>query len=228
MLKTPFHIVTSKPDFIIPEWDWYYRAYSPKWEEITEQKLAEWEQQSVAIDKHNEDAYAAYYKAFETARITLLSFFSTGTKEYKYLTNNTHLPSYNRPVKFEYFLNKYKKYKEDIETAERNKKSEEELKQLKNEAIQWLLDRGKRIGEDFTIENALYIANGIALDEEIERKIADIKNSPLGTIDIDDNFCECETWDGESKRCNCGNRRMNWTSGWDHTFKHPIAIPEPY
>lgn len=44
-----------------------------------------------------------------------------------------------------------------------------------------------------------------------------------------DDFCEgCEGWDGESRRCYCGNRRIYWEAGWGCTFQNMYVFPQVY
>lgn len=58
------------------------------------------------------------------------------------------------------------------------------------------------------------IANNFVVQDKIKAAV------DAGNVYVDDHICECESWDGESHRCNCGNRRMHWESdGID--FEHP-------
>ena len=42
---------------------------------------------------------------------------------------------------------------------------------------------------------------------------------------LDDNAIECEGWDGVSRRCDCGNRRVYWTTyGDDSTGYTAYAV----
>jgi len=51
------------------------------------------------------------------------------------------------------------------------------------------------------------------------------KEYPLGeTISIDDNYCECAKWTVGDRRCECGNRRINYY--WDDTYNY-LEV-EPY
>lgn len=37
-----------------------------------------------------------------------------------------------------------------------------------------------------------------------------------------DEFCEdCKGWDGVSRRCDCGNRRVEWELSDDETYIYP-------
>lgn len=39
--------------------------------------------------------------------------------------------------------------------------------------------------------------------------------------DLENN--DCDGWDGESSRCNCGNRRVYWALSDDKTYIYAIA-----
>lgn len=112
------------------------------------------------------------------------------------------------------------KEKEEKEVA-----AKEEAKRLFNAAVQYLVERKKVPGKDFEVDNAVHVANDVALEEEIER---------LGTtLDFHDfsgsDSCEkCRGWDGKSHRCDCGNRRVSWVAGYYHSFEKPCAIAEAY
>jgi hypothetical protein len=50
--------------------------------------------------------------------------------------------------------------------------------------------------------------------EAIAAKLKDIDENAWGYIDFDGMNCDeennCNGWDGESRRCDCGNRRVYW------------------
>lgn len=116
------------------------------------------------------------------------------------------------------------KAKAESEKAEALKRAEA-ARQLENEAVIWLLARGKEIGKDFAVADAVAVANEIAYNEEIERKANADEMYSFGG----DDYCEgCSGWDGKSHRCSCGNRRMSWVQGDSHTFKNPYIYAEAY
>ena len=83
----------------------------------------------------------------------------------------------------------------------------------------------KVLGKDFEVDTAVEIANTIAFKEEVTRL-----TGGGGWYQFDgDDYCEdCNGWDGESHRCDCGNRRMYWEQDDFHNFEHPSARATAY
>lgn len=112
-----------------------------------------------------------------------------------------------------------------MEQEAAKKKADEEAKQqreaksnqLLNDAIEYLLNHGKQINIDFKVENAIDRANALAFELEVNRRDTD---EPIDFIG-DDNCEDCSGWVPGEPRCECGNRRVSWTEGWDHSFKSP-------
>lgn len=129
----------------------------------------------------------------------------------------------------------YSRVDTSLEQEERHVRKEAEEKReqerrdatvaMRDRAITWLLARGLVLGKDFTSEGALSRANDIAAEEEIARRKAE---GGLHEFSGDDSCESCGGWDGESHRCDCGNRRVSWvTTGW-HTFEEPSVTGEAY
>lgn len=114
------------------------------------------------------------------------------------------------------------------EKVEAQQKAAEERIKLAGEAIQYLLNLGKVLNTDFTTDNAVEIANNIAFELEIVRRKAALKETKSLTNFDGMNCDDCPGWDGESRRCQCGNRRVSWSSGWGHSFKEPYIYGEAY
>jgi hypothetical protein len=96
------------------------------------------------------------------------------------------------------------------EQAEFAKKIENERAQLLHEAVAYCLVNNKEFGKDFNIENAIEVANDIAFNEEVSKKVAEIGT---GYISFSGQNCEdeCAGWNPQDRRCECGNRRVSWT-----------------
>jgi hypothetical protein len=111
------------------------------------------------------------------------------------------------------------------EKTKADKAAAEEAVKLRDRAIAWLLAKGKKLGEEFTSENAVQVADSIAYTEEVARR-----SEECGFIRFSGQNCDgpCEGWDGKSHRCDCGNRRVDWTQGWNHSFEHPDIEAEAY
>lgn len=86
------------------------------------------------------------------------------------------------------------------------------------EAIQYLLDHGKVVNQDFTINDAINSANYVAFEIEHQRRIAEMNGALIGFSGM--NCDNCEGWDGTSRRCSCGNRRVSWEKGFGADFKN--------
>jgi len=153
---------------------------------------------------------------------------STPEKLLTFLTN-----AMNQPDNLRY---RFKLQDDDAAFREKEKKDEEsaelrraeELK-LTEDALLFLQENGKILGTDFSsLGNAISIADNLAFEIEIERKI---KNRTVeffsftGNDQCDDS---CKGWDGESHRCECGSRRVAWEFNYNHSFKHPSICAEAY
>lgn len=109
-----------------------------------------------------------------------------------------------------------------------DKLSELQVQNNRDEAVKWLLGKGKVYGTDFTADNALETANEVAFEEKKAQEIESIKKT--GFIDFcgSDNCEGCLGWNGEDRRCDCGNRRVDWTRDWQFDYKDPQIYGEAY
>lgn len=73
----------------------------------------------------------------------------------------------------------------------------------------FLSARGKVVGVDYEAQEAIEVADEIAVEEAIAAQKKVSRFIPFGG---DDNCAACHGWDTESNRCECGNRRV----GWEH------------
>lgn len=114
---------------------------------------------------------------------------------------------------------------DEQEKAAHDTAVEQRTTAYRDRAICWLIAKGKRYGEDFTVESAVRMAEQIAYDEEVARS-----QGPEGSEfwhNFDGNNCDsCIGWDGRSHRCNCGNRRVSWSQSAGHTFENPSIYGE--
>ena len=92
-------------------------------------------------------------------------------------------------------------------------------------AVLWLKERGKELGKDYEATNAVKAADEIALNEEIERRC---KAETWHDFDGQNCIDPCVGWDGEQRRCQCGNRRVSWVRGYEHSFESPSVHAEAY
>jgi len=120
--------------------------------------------------------------------------------------------------------------KEKVEkeaAIERTKKLEAERSQLLNEAIAFCLNNEKRFGTDFTIENAIQVANDLAFQNEIKKCNEEIGD---GYISFSGQNCEdeCAGWNPSDRRCECGNRRVCWNEGYSSDFRNMEIYAEAW
>lgn len=118
--------------------------------------------------------------------------------------------------------------KEKDEKIEKEKKMQEAAKQKQeylNNAIKYCLENNLVFGKDFATENATQVAEDMAFNKEVEKRI---KDNSGGYFEFNGQNCDgpCRGWDGVSHRCDCGNRRVYWQS--DGGFKDIYIYGEAY
>ena len=97
------------------------------------------------------------------------------------------------------------------------KKSETDP-QLIQDAVSFCVEKGLILGTDFTLENAISKANAIQFEKLIQEKISEEDEFYFnGDEYCNDGDGDC-TWDGVSRRCDCGNRRVSWD--YDGDFRN--------
>ena len=98
---------------------------------------------------------------------------------------------------------------------------------LKQEALMWLADNYpyEKIGVDFDLAGIVEYANGLAFEAAIQSERAEHQYCEF----LGNDYCEnCDGWDGISKRCQCGHRRVSWERDGDFSFKNPIIFAMAY
>lgn len=123
------------------------------------------------------------------------------------------------------YIEEAKRWVQSKAQREREEAEKRRASELTTRAILWLMNRGKVIGADFNQDNALSVANEIAYSEEVQRRVADGGYHDFSGQNCDD---PCRGWDGVSRRCECGNRRVDWVQGDCHTFESPAVYGEAY
>lgn len=131
----------------------------------------------------------------------------------------------NVPVKdevYEKFLQWYESEKKaildfyaSIRSEEAKKKAEQEAKDKVDRAVQFLLDHGKKLGEDFSVTTAISDATGVRFEELIKEQEGNT---------VKQSYCsECSQWIAGEPRCSCGNCRIAW--GYDGDFENLHIYP---
>lgn len=202
------------------------KEYKP--EEITDAIIAEVAAVEAEFYARNRAKYAEAKDALKAASKTITDIFGIGSRESKYVAKLS-VPSPSESRRAPGLKNAREVYARD---AWKREAAEKEAR-LKERAVVWLLAKGKTIGEDFTLDNALAVANELAYTEEVERTVAELKESGE-LVRFDGWNCDdfavsgCGGWDGYSRRCQCGNRRVGWVEGCGHTFEEPRINGEAY
>jgi hypothetical protein len=89
--------------------------------------------------------------------------------------------------------------------------------------IEFLVARGKKLGIDYTAENAM----SIAIDIRMAELIVEAEKNPEPMSFEGQNCEDCSGWIPGSHRCMCGNRRVSWTNG-GNTLEGTYIYPEAY
>lgn len=183
--------------------------------------LKEWEIETDECDAHNCLVHKHRVEKYRQIIILAIEIWGKASNEAKYL-HKAFVPSKPYLNFREQVLDKIEKFNKE---KEEKLKKEEELKrkeQLSNEAVSWLLERGYKFDKDFNIQTAIEFADEVAFNEEVD------KFQEGGYVDFyGDDYCEdCAGWNGKDHRCDCGNRRVCWTTGDSHSFKEPYIYAE--
>lgn len=107
--------------------------------------------------------------------------------------------------------------------AERKRQADGDRKALR--AVEWLAARGWSVSGGMWVNATggtpvdsapIDLADELARDEAI----AVAKSGGMIRFSGDDDCEDCAGWDGESRRCECGNRRVGWESQGDFESMH--------
>lgn len=103
-----------------------------------------------------------------------------------------------------------KRFEEEKQQKERMQKLEAESSAYLTKCIAYLLDKGIK-ADDPIMSTPIKSAEDLEFMRLEEEAVEKIKKS--GPISFNgDEYCEnCSGWDGESRRCECGNRRVSWS-----------------
>lgn len=193
---------------------------------ITDQQITEIENEIKAVDNYNTSVQAYNNDLIKLAKDILFQLNNANLIKYLNKEANTERPDYtwwhynpcNQNIK-----ELVKAAKQRIAWRENVKKQEEASKNIINEAIKYCFDNNKKIGEDFTVDNCIDIANEIAYEKAKQELM---QNNEY--IDFNGQNCDgpCKGWDMIERRCECGNRRVSFCC--EGGFKRPIVYGEAY
>ena len=202
----------------------------PSWHSLSQQEklnltdiqLEQLKKETEEIDKENKEIRKEASAQLQSAKSIIENIFSKNGNAAKYF-NKLWIPP--EPS------SDFKRYVLDVREEFIKKKKAEEDKinqekahtELVERAILFLQKRNLNLGTDFKLEEAIFRANDIAYNEAITKAK---EGGQLINFSGDDNCENCNGWDGESRRCSCGNRRVSWTQGYGFSFENPYVYAE--
>lgn len=179
---------------------------------VTDAEINSWR---TAIMLHEAPAAAEYeaeVKRYEQVRSLVTAIYPAGHKARDRI-------QFLEPVKPRLEAGEFERFVKRVEEQHQREKAKADAAALHARAIVFLHQRGKAPGLDYDVGNAAAVACGIVCEELIARRVA-------AEASFDCDCDDCQTWDGESGRCECGNRRCCWEHGG--TFEDPSVYVVGY
>ena len=191
---------------------------------VTDDMLEQWRIEYLERDKINKDKYYDLSKIKERIIDDATTIYGKDSNVVRYI-NKQKIP---KP-----FVRSFRDVKNIILKAreqEQKRLKEIEFKQGKNilieKAVNYLIEDGLKLSIDFTIDDAISRANNISFIKEVSKRQ---QEGGYFSFSGDDSCEDCIGWDGVSRRCECGNRRVSWEShGDDNFFLDPYIFGEAY
>lgn len=202
---------------------WWYKSLD--FSKITNEEVDQYKIETDKIIEENKLIIVENNKKYKQLLDLCVELYGKTSLEVKYLNNRRPQQS-SAPFDFRIsILEKRQAHLDKTNKEKQQKDNDAKLVNLKAEAVLYLKEKGKIQDKDFTLDNCIEVADDLAYGIEVERltKIG-------GLFDFDGQNCDgpCSGWDGISRRCECGNRRVSWTAGWGHSFKNPYVRGEAY
>jgi len=213
--------------YFVPYDLWYKSTHV---EDITESWLKEQKTLAEDCEVRNREIESQTLKRVGVIKSEIKEIYGENSKIFKYIKNAlgtqfNHKPRLLEALKRE--EERFKKNQKEILDIQKKEFQEEYNLKLTQEAIIFLEKNGKQIGIDFSIETAIGEANSLAFDILVAEKIKENKEKgTLFSFGGEDNCEGCGGWDGSSRRCECGNRRVSWEHGGD--FRDMYIYGEAY
>lgn len=214
----------------MPEWKYPERTGEPdNLFEVTPEMLSIWKVEYEECNEANDIIKKELHKAREDLLVTAALLFGKDSNVVRYLKKQrVFSPS---QFNFSDFERKVRAAKEQRESDIRDIEKRREKERVTEKAISWLTEHGKTIGVDFTLSGALSLANGMVFEDEVAKRIQEIKKSGNFIEFHGDENCRdsCKGWDGESDRCECGTRRVGWEKNrFDTFFLYPLIYGQAH
>lgn len=184
--------------------------------------VTELEANAQECDKFNRELWSVVQKSFDEWVVLGKQFFGDSRKF------NNLVKEFKAPLCFyqhsdcSSFLGEIKRERNKIVEDIKAKSLVEESKNLKNLAVKFLLERNLVAGRDYEIDDAIKFANETCWEELYKEKTSVPGAYPFNGMNCDE---EC-SWDGVSKRCNCGNHRVCWD--YEGDFRDMTLVGEAY
>lgn len=191
---------------------------------LPQDQVDKWVEQEKECTTRNHATAKAANEELQAAKTKLIGLLPDGKGNVaKYLKNNVGMIYYSNPYDIRFSILEIREKRAKVE---RDRQQKEAAKVWQEKAVKYLLDHQKKLGVDFSLEDAVYKADELAADLEIER----MKKEITGLIPFDGQNCEgeCGGWDGHDSRCACGNRRVCWATSWGHSFESPSVHAEAH
>lgn len=193
-------------------------------DKVTREQLEKWKEESIEVDKENKQIYENERKIHD--QLIKLSVEYYGSKHRITKSIAKDFPTmYSNVDSMKGYIKRFDELQKEKEKQNLIKQQEKEQQELTVKAILWLKEKGKELHKDYEMDNAIDVANDIAYQEEVERRV---KSDSMHSFCGDDNCEDCCGWDGSSNRCSCGNRRVSWVTGYGHSFLNPYIYAEAY
>jgi len=208
----------SAPTYRLAAWV----SEKPDWAELTQEQIDRLKKDEAEANEHNS---AIYHQKMEGYRYAVKILVDLHPREKVAASLKKWQPSSPNRYWPDEIDRKVKEAKEAKQKMERAKIQDATLIVMQGKAVLWLQERRKKLGEDFQVSDAIQIANDISFEEEVAKRRSE---GGLISFSGDDNCENCGGWDMASHRCDCGNRRVSWNSGWGHSFLNPYINAEAH
>jgi len=178
---------------------------------ITPEQLNDLKTLYESVNAHNKQVRHELANKYKSLVLLANEIWGNTSKEYRYLSK-AGAPWCPYRIEFEELTRRIEDARKKVLLAEQTKNANSAAIKVRDEAIAFLLERGKKFGQDFTSESAFYDAREVKFEE---LKAAATKDEKWHSFNGQNCDGPCKGWDGLSRRCECGNRRVDWTSEGD-------------
>lgn len=171
-------------------------------------RINEWRAVLADIDRQNKDIAKRYILKAQEIYSAVENFYGKDSLTARYMKKAT--PGY---ISHPWYLDRFNSQLKAFEENQRSEAYKARSQDLLERAVAWLHTKGLVLGKDFTLTNAVQVANDIRFNELVAERKANMR----GSIEFNGQNCEdhCLGWDGDSRRCDCGNRRVCWEYNGD-------------